>query len=1165
VVGEIYVNLYWLENGSIMKVKIFLLFAVFLCAQDIAKPQTARMLPEITPEGKGKVNTMIDNIGYWSRMVQLGYVRANPKTDVPAARFTGTKILFHDPSNVVRYASRLLDSPDVPVTGETNITQSENSVFVDPLDENVVLNSNNSSSWISGYALEPYGADALYSFDTGQGWAGSTRGVNGNNAGDPSTAIGLNGWWYVGRIAADYGQAVSYSKDKGKTWKRVKAGQGPSVGFGLLDKNHLWIDNSLSSPFEGYLYDAWTNFIPGSPDTNQVQIARSVNHGLSWNAPITISAAASAIRLNHGVNLQTGPDGEVYAAWSIYDSWPADECAIGFAKSLNGGGVFMPATRIISNIKGIRATMTGKNMRVSSFPCMTVDNSTGPNRGTIYIVWSNVGYPGINTGTDIDIYLIRSADQGSTWSAPIRVNQDPAGLGKQHFLPWIACDRVTGGLCAVYYDDRNVDSTQAAVFVSWSYDGGNSWMDMQVSDYTFTPEPIPGLAFSYFGDYIGIQSNNMKVYPTWTDNHDGGRAMTYVSPFDLGPNPNQPWITYYSDSLATVSGTGNITMNYGDSLYLSLGLKNIGDQQATNVGAVISTESTYILITDSTADYNTMDSGQVKSIENGYTFKVSDTIPDNLMVRFDVKVSGSDSIWYSHFAIESHAPALAINGITVIDTLSGNHNGRLDPGETVQVLIPTANIGDFPCNATFGLLSTTSPYLAITPDSVYLDNLAPKQVRTAVFTIAISPATPIGTGVDLRYSAHSGLYGSQRLFRLVAGMVVEDWETNSFTKFPWMQGGSKPWVISGLISWEGNYSSQSGAISDYQNSQMFVKYTSVTNDSNSFYLRTSTEQDYDYLMFSIDGVLREQWSGETPWTRAAFPVAAGEHTYKWIYLKDLAYAAGSDAVWVDFIALPPPVLPTVETGPNDTICAGLDAILNATASDYDSVRWTSSGDGSFKNDTLLTTRYTPGTNDLVSGDATLRLTGYGTYGSSAKDKHLRINPRPVAAISFYPGDTVCAGQFIHLTADTAGISAWNWTPGNFTASEATYDTALAGGIGTHLIRLAVTNKSQCQNRDSVNLTFNDCTGIKDNQGSFVNVYPNPGNGMFTLEVDLPEAGPLTISITNALNVVVFIDDDPLIIRHRHKEINLTFLPDGVFLLSLTTARGTTTQKLIIRK
>ena len=1147
------------------KIAIALLLTLLLLSGP-AMPQTARMMPDITPAGKGKVNTKVDNIGYWSRMVRMGYVRPNPASDGPKAVFNGTRLAPWKTYGNPAIPFRSQNSPDVPVTDETDVTQSENSIFIDPAEENIVLNSNNSSSWISGYALDPYGADALYSFDNGQGWSGSTNGVNGNNAGDPSTAIGANGWWYVGRITGDYGQAVSYSKDQGKSWKRVKVGQGPTFGLGILDKNHLCIDNSASSPFNGFLYAAWTNFIPGNPDTNQVEFVRSADQGLTWTQPLNISSAASALRLNHGVNLQTGPDGEVYAAWSIYDAWPSDETAIGFAKSVDGGAVFTPATRIMSNIKGIRASMTGKNMRVSSFPCMAVDNSTGPDRGTLYLVWSNVGYPGVNTGSDIDIYLIRSADGGSTWSAPVRVNQDPAGLGKQHYLPWIACDRVTGGVCVIYYDDRNVDSTQAAVFVSTSYDGGNTWTDMQVSDYSFTPEPIPGLAFSYFGDYIGIQSDNMKVYPVWTDNHDGGRAMTYVSPFDLGPNPGQPWITYYSDSLATVAGTGNTTMNFGDSLHLSLGLKNIGDQQASGVNAVVSTTSPYILVTDSVASYNVMGAGQVSVALDGYAFKVSDTIPDNMMVRFNVKAWDNDSSWHSHFSIESHAPSLKIKGIIIVDTaLSGNRNGRMDPGETVQMIFPTANTGDFGCPETYGWLTTTSPWLTIATDSVLLGNIAPGLVKTATFTVTVSPDAPIGTGTDLTYTVCSGLYKARRAFREMVGMVVEDWETGTFTKYPWQSAGSKPWEISGLVKWEGNYASGSGPIADYQNTQMFISYASVSDDSISFYFRTSTEQDYDFLMFSIDNVLQEQWSGETPWTRASFPVAAGQHTFKWIYRKDLAYSAGLDRVWVDFIAMPPPVLPAVDPGADDTICAGVNALLQASAQQYDSIKWTTSGDGNFDNDTMLITRYIPGMDDLAAGDVTLRLTGFGTYGSSGKNKSIHFNPSPLATIAVTPGDTACAGQSILLTADTAGISTWQWTPGNFTTPAVAYDTSDTGGIGSHVIRLVATNRFQCQGRDSINLVFKNCTGTDDLNSVAVTVYPNPSSGVFTLGMDPREPGPVTITVTNVLNLAVFRDESFSDVQNGNKRIDLTFLPDGVYLLLLSTDRGITAAKLVIRK
>ena len=187
----------------------------------------------------------------------------------------------------------------------------------------------------------------------------------------------------------------------------------------------MWIDNSAISPHEGNVYVAYTDFgSTGYP----IEITRSTDDGLSYSSPVNISSAVNAGSHNQGVNIQTGPDGEVYVTWIIYDTWPSDETAIALAKSTNGGSSYNDATRIISNIRGIRNTETSKDHRVNSFPSMAVDISGGPYDGNIYIVWTNIGVPGTNTGPDIDVYMIRSEDGGINWSTPGKVNQDPQGL-----------------------------------------------------------------------------------------------------------------------------------------------------------------------------------------------------------------------------------------------------------------------------------------------------------------------------------------------------------------------------------------------------------------------------------------------------------------------------------------------------------------------------------------------------------------------------------------------------------------------------------------------------------------------------------------------------------------------------------------------------------------
>ena len=67
------------------------------------------------------------------------------------------------------------------------------------------------------------------------------NGAGGSNSGDPTTAISLTGRQYVGFIDNSNGQSVAWSADQGTTWTSVVAG----VQNGdLLDKNHMWIDNS---------------------------------------------------------------------------------------------------------------------------------------------------------------------------------------------------------------------------------------------------------------------------------------------------------------------------------------------------------------------------------------------------------------------------------------------------------------------------------------------------------------------------------------------------------------------------------------------------------------------------------------------------------------------------------------------------------------------------------------------------------------------------------------------------------------------------------------------------------------------------------------------------------------------------------------------------------
>jgi hypothetical protein len=1127
----------------------------FVAVSFLLEAQPVRFFPEVTRAGKGKVNTRIDNMGYWQRMVRLGYVRPNRKIPVPAAVFTG--------SGIRADGIRAQDSPDQCVTANQNTTQSENSVFISPENEEELLNSNNSTDWDGTFVNTLFGADDRHSEDAGITWAGGTTGTGNINLGDPSVAIGTDGRWYAGKISNDFGQSVAFSTDNGRTWHDVVVGSVYNPGTNALDKNHLWIDNSLTSSYEGRLYDAWTNFVSGSPNDNNIELSRSEDHGVTWSTPLNISSATAAGYMCQGVNIQTGPDGEVYGVFAIYDNWPDDESAIGFARSLNGGAVFFPAARILSNIRGLRMTGTSKNMRVASYPSMTVDVSNGPNRGTIYVVWANIGIPGSNTGNDIDVYMIRSTDQGSTWSAPARVNQDPPGLGKQHFLPWITCDPVTGNLCVVYYDDRNVGTLECETWISWSYNAGDTWTDMKVSDVAFTPTPIPGLAYNYFGDYLGIASRNMMAYPFWTDNRTGV-ALTYVSPVNLGPAPGQPYVMYDSYSLASVQKQSRQNMNYGDSLHLSLGLKNAGDQPSGNVTAYLSTDSPYITLTDSIEFYGPFSAGEVKSITNGYAFRVSDTIPDGLRVKFTVRAVSTDSAWRSNFRIEAHAPGLAITRIVIRDSVNGNSNGHLDPGEKIDVLATVANTGDFACPGTWIKVSSPSDYLTFTVDSAFLDTILPYGFTTTLLKFEVAPDACMYASAGLSFLAGSGLYRAKKDLPGTIGMIREDWETGTFSGFPWQSGGNAQWVID-TLAYEGIYSARSGEITDSQSSWLQLVYVSGADDSISFYRKVSSEPGYDFLRFYIDGIAQGQWSGEEPWKRMAFPVTAGTHTFKWNYTTDVFQLSGSNAAWIDDIVFPAPPLPQVSAGNDTTVCSVQPVRLHGSASAYDSLSWTTFGDGTFSDDTLQDPFYTPGPGDISAGLVKLRLKATGVNGCAAASVILTLSTVPVVHINLLPDDTLCGGQVAHLSVDPVPGYTYLWTPGGFTTPEILVDTSMTGGYGTKWFRLRVTNADNCSTSDSARIIFRDCTGIPEKETALqCEVFPNPNNGSFALKLTRLVPGNLSIRLQNALGVVILEDTEVAASGTLVKKINPGRIPRGVYILSLQNGKVKMNLKVVVQ-
>jgi hypothetical protein len=460
---------------------------------------------------------------------------ASPLTVAPLTKIS-------DPSP---FAACTIGGSQPPPPGETLYPNAEEEpwVSVNPTNANNLIAVWQQDRWSNGGA---HGLAAGVTHNGGSTWShtfahfsecaggNAANGGNYERSSDPWVTFAPNGDAYQISLSFDANTArngvlVSKSTNGGDTWSEpislIRDSGGRDSSFAFNDKESITADPTNSK----FAYAVWDRFT--SPSGSSLASIEGLIHSRSFREPVFFSRTTdggatwepardiydrSEFNGTIGNQIVVLPNGDlldVFDEFFVHDNSNDQRGeSISVIRSTDKGVTWDSRSTVIaaSLERGAFNPDTGRPIRAEGgIPDIAVDRTSGK----IYAVWQDTRFSSVD-----EVALSMSSDGGSTWSAPIKVNQTPRNpnpADEQAFVPQVQV-AADGSVAVTYYDFRFNDPSPGVPTDAWivrcASDCGNpaSWHDeARLSPASFDIEQAPAARgpFGFFlGDYEGLTS-----------------------------------------------------------------------------------------------------------------------------------------------------------------------------------------------------------------------------------------------------------------------------------------------------------------------------------------------------------------------------------------------------------------------------------------------------------------------------------------------------------------------------------------------------------------------------------------------------------------------------------------------------------------------------------
>ena len=420
------------------------------------------------------------------------------------------------------------------------------------------------------------------------------------------------------------GHVLGVSFDGGANWSQAVLPEVTLCSGGTTDPEHFGAYQRTTDPWisfgpDGTLhqislsFNDFTDFTPPfAPEEEQpggnfdhaLLASKSTDGGLTWSRPEIVIRDFDANAFNDKQSITADPTDadNVYAVWDRL-IFPATERAsimsgfvtaaargpIWFNRSTNSGTSWEPARKIYD---------PGQNDQTIASQIVVLPETT-PGPSTLVNLFAEFNAGNNEKLKGWSVRVLRSTDDGGTWSAPITVDAlqtiaitDPESgddVRTGDIIPDVAVDETNGSLYAVWQDARSSGFANDSIAFSQSLDRGLTWSHpidpTEVIKINQTPTNIPAGDQQAFTASVDV-SDDGTISATYYDfRNNGAEEALLTDYFVVHCHPTTPatctnpanWVneiqltnTSFDMRQAPLTGTGFFTGDY-------LGLASAGN------------------------------------------------------------------------------------------------------------------------------------------------------------------------------------------------------------------------------------------------------------------------------------------------------------------------------------------------------------------------------------------------------------------------------------------------------------------------------------------------------------------------------------------------------------------------------------------------------------